>query len=118
MSKFDGHQDDDLDLDREVALKRIRFLMEFWGISCDDLSSHEDAPSVLAPTPRVEREAKYRHPESGDSWDGTGEQPEWLKRALLHEGLTVEQLRAPSRPSDQLLQATAELHSSLKPLRN
>lgn len=98
MSTFDGHDpDDDSDVDREVALRRIRFLMDFWGITCDELESHVDTPISFAPPAHIAREPKYRHPDSGDTWDGEGEQPQWLRRALLQEGLTVEQLRECAR---------------------
>ena len=36
---------------------------------------------------------KYRHPVSGETWDGQGPHPDWLRRALLQEGLRVEELR-------------------------
>ncbi len=36
---------------------------------------------------------RYRHPRSGQSWDGHGRQPQWLRDALLCEGYTVDALR-------------------------
>ena len=41
---------------------------------------------------------RYRHPTSGDIWDGVGSQPDWLRRALLQEGYTVEELRVAELP--------------------
>lgn len=92
---------DDSTPERTVALKRIRFLMDFWGITVDEIAMSEDEPAVNAAeslaTPSLA--PKYRHPSNGETWDGLGEQPEWLKRALLQEGYTVEQLRIPATPS-------------------
>lgn len=96
---FDHDPDAASTVEREVALRRIRFLMDFWGITSDELASDVDAPVVFVAPPTQALAPKYRHPDSGDTWDGIGEQPEWLKRALLHEGLTVEQLRESARPS-------------------
>lgn len=81
---------------RAAVIHRIRTLMEFWGITASQLRNHraqapEQAPSI----------PKYRHPTTGDTWDGRGPQPEWLRKALLREGFTVEKLRE-----------AAELHSN------
>jgi DNA-binding protein H-NS len=77
--------------ERAAVLARIEALMEYWGITVDDL---------MAPTPPPERPAapealqiKYRHPVTGDTWDGQGPHPDWLRRALLQEGLRVDELR-------------------------
>jgi len=74
---------------RAALIHRIRTLMEFWGITAHELQRHKAAPARPAP----EGPAKYRHPSSGDTWDGRGPQPDWLRLALLKEGFTVEQLR-------------------------
>jgi DNA-binding protein H-NS len=42
---------------------------------------------------------KYRHPVTGDTWNGLGSHPQWLRDALLKEGYTVEQLKPPVAPS-------------------
>jgi len=97
---FDHDPDAESTVEREVALRRIRFLMDFWGITSDELESDIDAPVALAPPPVQVLPPKYRHPDSGDTWDGIGEQPDWLRRALLQEGLTVEQLRECARSTD------------------
>lgn len=83
--------DDDSTPERVVALKRIRFLMDFWGITIDEIEMASQQPATPAPAPQAS--PKYRHPSNGETWDGFGEQPDWLKRALLLEGYTVEQLR-------------------------
>jgi len=82
--------------ERAVVLARIEALMEYWGITVDDL---------LAPTPESEvatappgpPPVKYRHPVTGDTWDGQGPHPDWLRRALLQEGLRVDELK-PATP--------------------
>lgn len=48
-----------------------------------------EAPSA-APAP-----VRYRHPVRGDTWDGRGLQPQWLRDAVLHEGYLLCQLRCP-----------------------
>lgn len=52
-------------------------------------------PLVLPP--------KYRHPVSGETWDGQGTQPPWLREALTKQGYTVDELKAhapESAPAD------------------
>lgn len=82
---------------RAAVIHRIRTLMEFWSITEDELQKVRPRRVVRAPA-----EIKYRHPVSGDTWDGQGPQPEWLRNALLREGFTVEELRqavsAPAEP--------------------
>lgn len=73
---------------RERAAHVARQLVEFWRIES----------SELATIPRVSRRAaqpaiKYRHPVTGESWDGAGAQPEWLRRALGTEGYRVAELQ-------------------------
>jgi len=77
--------------ERAAVIHRIRMLMEFWGITPDELEQAE-MPPVAAPAAAVT--IKYRHPHSGETWDGVGPHPQWLRDALLKEGFTVEQLRA------------------------
>lgn len=50
-----------------------------------------EAP-VFVPEP-VLLGPKYCHPVSGDTWDGQGPQPQWLREALTRQGYTVEELR-------------------------
>lgn len=75
---------------RQIALHQIRQLMDFWRISAAELLA---PPAAAAPLPAGPRPAKYRHPVSGDTWDGQGEQPDWLRRALTVEGYRVVELR-------------------------
>ncbi len=90
--------------ERAAVIARIEALMEYWGITVDDL---------LAPTPEYETPpaapagplpVKYRHPVTGDTWDGQGTHPDWLRRALLQEGLRVDELK-PSPVSPPATQA-------------
>ena len=84
--------------ERNAVIARIHALMEYWGITVDDLLAPTPEPD--APTPaNGPLPAKYRHPVSGETWDGQGPHPDWLRRALLQEGLRVDELRPPSEPA-------------------
>jgi DNA-binding protein H-NS len=87
--------------EKAAVISRIHTLMEFWGITPEDLEadlevkhrvarkkqqqSAEPAAAATAP--------KYAHPKTGQVWDGEGPQPQWLKDAVLKEGYLVEELR-------------------------
>jgi DNA-binding protein H-NS len=75
---------------QRAALSRIEGLMEYWRISTDEiqLAPTDTSPSRL---PKI----KYRHPKTGETWNGEGLHPEWLRHALLKEGYLVSEL-APS----------------------
>ncbi|WP_374674246.1 H-NS histone family protein [Ideonella sp.] len=78
--------------ERAAVLARIEALMEYWGITVDDLL----APATAAPEPTASLAplpVKYRHPVTGETWDGQGPHPDWLRRALLKEGLRVDELK-------------------------
>lgn len=77
--------------ERAVVIDRIVSLMQFWGITLDDLSA--DVIPETAPQPIPDLPVKYRHPVSGLTWDGQGAQPDWLRHALIQEGLRVDELR-------------------------
>jgi DNA-binding protein H-NS len=82
--------------EQEAALRAILKLMNFWGIAPEELAVKKTAAAVVAPA--IDKEAakpsvKYRHPVSGDTWNGEGSQPEWLRLALTYEGYTVDALR-------------------------
>lgn len=79
--------------EQRVVVHRIRALMAFWQITPDELADPELALPVPSPTPTVPAAPKYRHPRSGETWDGQGSQPDWLRQALLREGFLVEELR-------------------------
>ncbi|MDP4300609.1 H-NS family nucleoid-associated regulatory protein [Leptothrix discophora] len=97
-------QDDDADLEKQAAIRKIRRLMEFWKIEPDELDG-DIVPIAPVVRRRSAPEVRYRHPISGESWDGVGSQPDWLRRALIREGYTVDELRcapAPGQPADTL----------------
>lgn len=77
---------------RDAAVRRIRFLIDFYQVQPGELKGSGPAarPVDLA---AAERAPKYRHPTSGATWDGVGSQPPWLRDALLREGRTVEELK-------------------------
>jgi DNA-binding protein H-NS len=82
--------DDDYPPEKLAALRTVRKLVEFWQISLQELRG----PMPPAPPPPAVGVAiRYRHPVSGDVWDGQGEHPQWLRDALLKEGYTVDELR-------------------------
>lgn len=72
---------------------RIRTLVEYWGITPEELAHDVVPPVPAAPPPEAPAMVKYRHPVTGDTWDGNGAHPQWLRDALLKEGFTVEQLK-------------------------
>lgn len=73
---------------QRAALARIGSLIEFWRITPEELDGPLPVVSPSAPASRV----KYRHPVSGETWDGEGSQPEWLRLALSKEGYRVAEL--------------------------
>lgn len=78
--------------EQEAVLRSVRKLIDFWQIQADELSG------IPAPMPKPEAAHegpvhRYRHPISGQTWDGRGGQPTWLRDALTREGYTVEELR-------------------------
>lgn len=77
--------------ERNAVVARIHALMEYWGITVADLLEGE--PTVEPPARPKPLAIKYRHPVTGDTWDGEGAHPDWLRRALLHEGLRVDELK-------------------------
>jgi len=77
--------------ERAVVLARIESLMQFWGITVEDLMA--PTPDLAPPPPAGPLPIKYRHPVTGDTWDGQGPHPDWLRRALLQEGLRVDELK-------------------------
>jgi len=73
-------------LARRAALATARQLVDFWDIRRHELGGPNPQPAAPAPT------VKYEHPVTGDTWDGHGEHPEWLRHALLQEGFRVIEL--------------------------
>lgn len=81
--------------ERAAVIHRIRMLVEFWGITPEELDQATPPTGALAEPPPACPSIKYRHPESGATWDGSGPHPQWLRDALLKEGFTVDQLKPP-----------------------
>lgn len=82
--------------EQDAVLRSIRKLVDFWQITPDELALTE-AERVAAPPPAPKDiPPKYRHPRSGEVWDGEGSQPPWLREALTKQGYTVEELKADS----------------------
>lgn len=81
--------------ERAAVIARIEALMEYWGITPDDLADDAALPEA-PPAPAQPAVIKYRHPVSGETWDGQGPHPDWLRKALLQEGYRVDELRPPS----------------------
>lgn len=79
--------------EQEAAIRSIRKLIDFWHISLDELVVEGQVP--VRPEPRPTAVPKYRHPITGETWDGQGSQPPWLRAALTREGYTVDELRIP-----------------------
>ncbi|HEX5373134.1 MAG TPA: H-NS histone family protein [Aquabacterium sp.] len=77
--------------EQEAVLRSIRKLIEFWRITPEELEIDPSEPPVVMHEPVLA--PKYCHPVSGDTWDGQGPQPQWLKEALTKQGYTVEELR-------------------------
>lgn len=84
---------DNLSAEQRIAVNKIKSLMSFWGIAPAELGRAKAAVRTRPPVARAAT-PKYRHPISGQTWDGVGAQPDWLKTALLKEGYLVEELRA------------------------
>jgi len=84
--------------EQEAALRSIRKLMDFWDIAPEELAVKKSVTTETAQAmakEAVKPTVKYCHPVTGDTWNGEGSQPEWLRLALTHEGYTVEALRIP-----------------------
>jgi DNA-binding protein H-NS len=77
--------------EQEAAIRSIRKLIDFWQIDPEELVV--EGAQLLRPAPVVDAVLKYRHPVSGETWDGQGSQPAWLKDALTRQGYTVDELR-------------------------
>ena len=74
------------EIERADAIRWIRAQMLECGLTMEEL----EAAGCFAPPPSP-RSVCYRNAE-GLSWDGTGEMPDWLRRAV-NAGQTVEFFR-------------------------
>jgi len=87
--------------EQEAIVRAVRKLIDFWQISPRELGwTKSSKPSRAASAPAeapVARALKYRHPRTGETWDGEGSQPAWLREALTQQGYTVDELKIDSR---------------------
>jgi DNA-binding protein H-NS len=84
-------EDDDYPPEKLAALRTVRKLVEFWNISPQELRG--PLPPAAPPPAPGPSAIRYRHPVSGETWDGQGEHPAWLREALLKQGYTVDELK-------------------------
>lgn len=80
-------------VEQEAVLRSVRKLVDFWQIEAHELGGIEPVRAPEPVAPKAPSRVKYRHPVSGETWNGEGGQPDWLKAALTREGYTVEALR-------------------------
>lgn len=76
---------------KAAIVHQIRMLMEYWAIAPEELE--QPLEPEFTPAPVAATVVKYRHPATGEGWDGNGAHPQWLRDALLKEGYTVAELR-------------------------
>ncbi len=79
--------------EQEAVLRSVRKLIDFWQIQAHELDGIKPVVADSVTLVRQPARPTYRHPISGETWQGEGGQPEWLKAALTREGYTVEELR-------------------------
>jgi DNA-binding protein H-NS len=79
--------------EQEAVLRSIRKLVDFWNITAKELGGSKAVKRVEAPVVHEPMPPKYRHPRTGETWDGEGTQPPWLREALTKQGYTVEELK-------------------------
>jgi DNA-binding protein H-NS len=75
--------------ERQAALGNARRLVDFWQITPEELEG--PAPPRPSPQPLY----RYTHPKTGETWDGLGRQPAWLRRCLIDEGYRLDEVRTP-----------------------
>lgn len=78
--------------EQEAVLRSVRKQIDFWQIQAEELAGIPEPGAVVVPE-RKSPVHRYRHPITGETWDGEGGQPTWLREALTREGYTVDELR-------------------------
>ncbi len=82
---------------RGEALAKIKELMSVHGLTVADLAGKAGFSAVsktdVVATPKKVA-AKYRNPETGDTWTGRGLKPKWLQQALA-EGKSLDEFLLP-----------------------
>ncbi len=75
---------------RGEAIDQIRALMEAHGLTIADIQQKAAARKSKAEQPSSKTvAAKYRHPETGETWSGRGLKPRWLK-SQIEAGKSLE----------------------------
>jgi DNA-binding protein H-NS len=77
---------------RASAIAEVKKLMAEHGLTAADLADQKTSSSKSAAKKGGTVAAKYRHPETGETWSGRGLQPKWLKAALA-DGRKVEDFK-------------------------
>lgn len=67
------------------AVAQIRKLMADYNLSVEEITEK------ASPKKGAKVAAKYRNPETGDTWTGRGRQPKWVEAALA-SGKTLDDL--------------------------
>ena len=80
--------------EQEAVLRSVRKLVAFWQITAEELAGIPEPVKVVEEV-KLPAGPKYRHPHTGETWDGEGTQPPWLRDALTRQGYTVDALRLP-----------------------
>ena len=95
--------------EQEAVLRSVRKLVDFWQIDAHELSAEASTvQSCIAPMTTAPAAPKYRHPRTGEVWDGEGSQPDWLRLALTKQGYTVDELRVSTPEHAALLPDEAD----------
>ncbi|CAB3785552.1 H-NS histone family protein [Paraburkholderia fynbosensis] len=76
---------------RDSMIAYLRHRMEEFGIKPEDLAA------VLASEPSVQKTERYRSA-TGDSWDGQGDMPQWLKQAIS-AGQSIDHFELTAKPA-------------------
>lgn len=70
--------------ERASVVNQIKTLMAQHGVTLAELGSRAASPKVAKSTTGRKVAAKYRNPETGDTWSGRGLKPKWLQAALAN----------------------------------
>ena len=73
---------------RQEGITKVMELMTEYGLTIADLKGTSSRKAATKSGKKVA--AKYRNPESGESWSGRGLQPKWLK-ATIGKGKKIEE---------------------------
>jgi DNA-binding protein H-NS len=82
------HLDEQLDQRRQALagpIEEVRRLMATHANTLEDVLGDG--------SPKGAGRITHRHPETDDTWNGIGPQPDWVRRALLVEGYRPSDLR-------------------------